>query len=202
MEYNTQQMRMPLPEYGRSIQNMVNYALTLETKEERQQCASTIIDVMSNMFPHLRDVPDFKHKLWDHLAIMSDFKLDIDYPYEIVRKDNLHTRPDSIPYPQSRIRYRYYGKTTERLVQKAVEIEDENERNQLVAMIASHMKKNYLTWNRDSVDDDTINDDLLELSEGRLKLNDDIVKLMNVRQPQYQNRHKSRNNQRRNNHKH
>ena len=89
MQYNTQQKRMPLPEYGRSIQNMVDHALTIENRSERQRCANTIINIMGNMFPHLRDIPDFKHKLWDHLAIMADFKLDIDYPYEVIRKDNL-----------------------------------------------------------------------------------------------------------------
>ena len=89
MQYNTQQKRMPLPEYGRSIQNMVDHALTIEDRSERQRCANTIINIMGNMFPHLRDIPDFKHKLWDHLAIMADFKLDIDYPYEVIRKDNL-----------------------------------------------------------------------------------------------------------------
>lgn len=93
---------MPLPEYGRSIQNMVDHALTIEDRAERQRCANTIINIMGSMFPHLRDVPDFKHKLWDHLAIMSDFNLDIDYPYEVIRKDNLNTRPEVIPYPSKR----------------------------------------------------------------------------------------------------
>ena len=99
MQYNTQQKRMPLPEYGRSIQNMVDHALTIEDRAERQRCANTIINIMGNMFPHLRDVPDFKHKLWDHLAIMANLQLDIDYPYEIIRKDNLNTKPESIPTP-------------------------------------------------------------------------------------------------------
>ena len=102
MQYNTQQKRMPLPEYGRSIQNMVDHALTIEDRAERQRCANTIINIMGNMFPHLRDVPDFKHKLWDHLAIMANFQLDIDYPYEIIRKDNLNTKPESIPYPSTK----------------------------------------------------------------------------------------------------
>lgn len=103
MRYNTQQKRMPLPEYGRSIQNMVDYALTIQDRAERQRCANTIINIMGSMYPHLRDVPDFKHKLWDHLAIMSGFELDIDYPYEIIRKDNLVTRPNRflIPMPVS-----------------------------------------------------------------------------------------------------
>ena len=109
MQYNTQQKRMPLPEYGRSIQNMVDYALTIQDRAERQRCANTIINIMGNMFPYLRDVPDFKHKLWDHLAIMSGFELDIDYPYEIIREDNLVTKPEPIPYSTTRMRYRHYG---------------------------------------------------------------------------------------------
>lgn len=202
MEYNTQQMRMPLPEYGRSIQNMVNYALTLESKEERQRCANTIIDVMGNMFPHLRDVPDFKHKLWDHLAIMSDFKLDIDYPYEIVKADSLKSHPDKVPYPQTRIRYRYYGKTIERMVDKAMEFEDGEEKYQLVGLIANHMRKNYLAWNRDSIDDDIVDIDLKELSNGKLSLNEEVLAIMNSRQNQYQNRYKGNRNNQRRNHKH
>ena len=99
MQYNTQQKRMPLPEYGRSIQNMVDHALTIEDRAERQRCANTIINIMGGMFPHLRDVPDFKHKLWDHLAIMSDFKLDIDYPFEVIPKNNLDAKPEPVPYP-------------------------------------------------------------------------------------------------------
>lgn len=200
MEYNTQKMRMPLPEYGRSIQNMVNHALTIDDKDERQRCASTIIDVMGNMFPHLRDVADFKHKLWDHLAIMSDFKLDIDYPYEIVRQENLHTPPATVEYPQSRIRYRHYGKTIEKLIDEASKFEEGDEKNHLVAMIATQMKKGYITWNRDSIDDDKINQDLIELSKGQLRLTDEVLKLMNSRNQQTQNRPRNnRNNQRRNN---
>ena len=152
MQYNTQQKRMPLPEYGRSIQNMVDYALTIQDRAERQRCANTIINIMGNMFPHLRDVPDFKHKLWDHLAIMSGFELDIDYPYEIIRKDNLVTRPDPIPYSTARMRYRHYGRTLEVLIKKAID--------------------------KDTVDDKKIAEDLYELSNGELQMTDDIVRLM------------------------
>ena len=197
MEYNTQKMRMPLPEYGRSVQNMVNHALTLKEKEERQHCANTIIDIMGNMFPHLRDVPDFQHKLWDHLAIMSDFNLDIDYPFEIVSKENLHTPPQSIPYPQTRIRYRHYGRTIEDLIKKAVEFEDGEEKDHLVALIANHMKKGFTTWNRDSIDDAKIDTDIRELSDGKLSLNEEVIKIMNTRVNQHQNRPR-RNNPRRN----
>lgn len=102
MQYNTQQKRMPLPEYGRSIQNMVDHALTIENRAERQRCANTIINIMGGMFPHLRDVPDFKHKLWDHLAIMSDFKLDIDYPSKSSARTSWTTNPNPSPTPTPR----------------------------------------------------------------------------------------------------
>ena len=178
MEYNTQQRKLPLPEYGRSIQNMVDHALTIEDRAERQRCASTIINIMGNMFPHLRDVPDFKHKLWDHLAIMSDFKLDIDYPYEIVKKDNLHTKPDSIPYPKTNIRYRHYGRTLEKLIKKATDFPEGEERKQLIQLIANHMKKSFMAWNKDVVDDKKIFDDIKDYSRGAIQLSDEDMKLM------------------------
>ncbi len=139
MQYNTQQKRMPLPEYGRSIQNMVDHALTIEDRAERQRCANTIINIMGNMFPHLRDVPDFKHKLWDHLAIMANFQLDIDYPYEIIRKDNLNTKPESIPYPSTKIRYRHYGRTLEVLIKKAIEFPEGEENTNHQPLITNFM---------------------------------------------------------------
>ena len=169
---------MPLPEYGRSIQNMVDYALTIQDRAERQRCANTIINIMGNMFPHLRDVPDFKHKLWDHLAIMSGFELDIDYPYEIIRKDNLVTRPDHIPLlhcPYALPSLRTYAGSTDK---KAIEFPEGNEKRNLIALICNHMKKDYLAWNKDTVDDKKIAEDLYELSNGELQMTDDIVRLM------------------------
>lgn len=194
---------MPLPEYGRSIQNMVDHALTIEDRAERQRCANTIINIMGSMFPHLRDVPDFKHKLWDHLAIMSDFKLDIDYPYEIIRKDNLDTKPDSIPYSNTKILYRHYGRTLEVLIKKAIEFPEGDERQNLIALICNHMKKDYLAWNKDTVDDRKIADDLAELSDGKLQLTENISRLMAERMAlNYRpkaNLNNNRNNNNRNN---
>lgn len=203
MQYNTQQKRMPLPEYGRSIQNMVDYAITIQDRAERQRCANTIISIMGGMFPHLRDVPDFKHKLWDHLAIMADFKLDIDYPFEVIRRDNLDTKPDPIPYPCKKIRYRHYGRTLEVLIKKACEMEEGDEKQNLVALICNHMKKDYMTWNKDTVDDRKIADDLYELSDGQLRMTDDIVRLMAKRidlfyRPRVNNINTNRNNNRNN----
>lgn len=199
MLYNTQQKKMPLPEYGRSIQNMVDYALTVEDRAERQRCANTIINIMGNMFPHLRDVPDFKHKLWDHLAIMSNFKLDIDYPYEIIHQDNLITKPEAINYQNARMRYRHYGRTLEILINKASEFPEGNEKQNLIALICNHMKKDYMAWNKDTVDDRKIAEDLNELSNGKLQMDESIVRLMSERLQQ-NNRPKANNtNNRRDN---
>ncbi len=194
---------MPLPEYGRSIQNMVNHALTIEDRAERQRCANTIINIMGGMFPHLRDVPDFKHKLWDHLAIMSDFKLDIDYPFEIIPKNDLDAKPDSVSYPCTKIRYRHYGRTLEMLIRKACEFPEGDEKQNLVALICNHMKKDYITWNKDTVDDRKIADDLYELSGGKLQMTDEILKLMAERVDLYYRPTKvnNQNNNNRNNKK-
>ena len=202
MQYNTQQKRMPLPEYGRSVQNMVDYAITIPDRAERQRCANTIVSIMGGMFPQLRDLPDFKHKLWDHLAIMSDFKLDIDYPFEIVRKEKLETKPDPISYPHTKIRYRHYGRTLEVLLKKACEMPDGDEKQNLVALICNHMKKNYITWNKDTVDDRKVAEDLYELSDGRLTLTDDLIRLMAERiERNYRPQNNNNNNNNNNNHK-
>ena len=177
MEYNTQRKRLPLPEYGRSVQNMVDHALTIEDREERQRCANTIINIMGGMFPHLRDVPDFKHKLWDHLAIMSDFKLDIDYPFEIVKKEDLVMKPEKIAYSNGAIRYRHYGRFLEELVKKAAQVEDEEERKALVKMLAVQMKKSLVNWNKDGMEDQKIVDDIREYSNGSIDLKVEDLRL-------------------------
>ena len=182
MKYNTQEEKLVLPEYGRNIQNMVNHCVTIQDRDERKRCADSIINVMGNMFPHLRDVNDFKHILWDHLAIMADFKLDIDYPYEIVKKENLYTRPPRIPYNNSRIRYRHYGKTLERMIQKATEYEPGPQKDQLVRLLATQMKKSFLTWNKETVDDRKIFKDLDELSGGKIILEEGVHKIVESRE--------------------
>lgn len=181
MKYNTQQRRLPLPEYGRSVQNMVDHALTIEDREERQRCANTIVNIMGGMFPHLRDVADFKHKLWDHLAIMADFKLDIDYPVDIVKKESLEIKPKRIPYSQHDIRVRHYGRFVQDMIKLAVDYPEGEERNQLLKMIANHMKKDYLNWNKDGVEDQKILDDLCELSGGKIRLSAEDLRLTEQR---------------------
>ncbi len=181
MNYNTTEKRLALPEYGRHIQNMVDYCITIEDRNERNKCANAIIGIMGNMFPHLRDVNDFKHILWDHLAIMSDFKLDVDYPYEIVKKENLYTRPPRLPYADLRIRYRHYGKILERMILKATEKENSPEKDVLVKTLANQMKKSFIIWNKDTVNDGKILGDLAELSDGLIVLNEENYKLIDNR---------------------
>ena len=177
MKYNTQEKRLAMPEYGRSIQNMVDYCVSIPDREERTHCANTIINIMGNMFPHLRDVNDFKHILWDHLAIMSDFALDIDYPYEVVKREDMYLKPRKIPYPQGPIAYKHYGKNLENMIRQATQYEDGEQKEYLIGLLANHMKKSFLTWNKEVVDDRKIFDDLEHLSKGVIVLDEDNHKL-------------------------
>ena len=171
MEYNTQQRKLPLTEYGRSVQNMVDYALTIEDRAERQRCANTIINIMGHMFPYLRDANDTNHKLWDHLAIMADFKLDIDYPVEVVKKESLEIKPERIPYSQHNVRFRHYGRFIQDSIRIAIDYPEGEERKRLLQLIANHMKMDYQNWNnKDGMEDQKILDDLCELSGGKIRL--------------------------------
>ena len=193
MQYTSELKRLVLPEYGRNVQQMVDHCMTIEDKAERTRCANTIINIMGNLFPHLRDIEDFKHKLWDHLAIMSDFKLNIDYPYEIIKKENLLTVPESVPYQASPIKYRHYGKIMEEMLKKAESMPDGPERSALVSMLANHMKKLFYQWNKDSVEDEKILIDLREYTHGVIDLDASTYHLRDVREPVVQQR-KSKNN--------
>ena len=174
MDYNTGRKKLVLPEYGRNIYKMVEYIGTIEDREERNTMAHAVIQIMGNMNPHLRDINDFKHKLWDHLAIMSDFTLDIDFPYEIPAKETFSSKPRIVEYSDREIKFKHYGKTIELFIERACNMEDDEVKDALVGVIANHMKKSYLTWNKDTVDDAVILKDLELLSKGRLKVGDDF----------------------------
>ncbi|MCB0408729.1 MAG: DUF4290 domain-containing protein [Flavobacteriales bacterium] len=171
-DYNTRRPAMVIPEYGRNIQKMVEHAITIENRDERNKVAQAIINVMGQLNPHLRDITDFKHKLWDHIFIISDFKLDVDSPYPIPDKESILKKPEKLDYPQSKIKFKHYGKNVEHIIEEAVNMEDGEAKNELIKIIANLMKKSYLTWNRESVDDDLIMSDLSSLSKGRLKVDD------------------------------
>ncbi len=180
MDYNSQRKKLPLPEYGRNIQNMVDYLFTIEDKEKRNRSAQTVIDVMGNLYPYLRDVAEFKHKLWDHLAIMSDFKLDIEYPYNPPTPDILTEKPNRVPYSDNNIRYKHYGFILESLIKKTVELEGE-EKEVLIELLANHMKKSYVAWNKDGVDDAKILQDLKELSKGKINIKTEDIQLVDAK---------------------
>ncbi len=177
LTYNTQLKRLILPEYGRNIHQMVGHCLSIEDREERTRCAYSIINSMAKLFPKIKEEENYQQKLWDHLAIMSDFRLDIDYPVETVRPENLHTRPEKVPYTAEHIRYRHYGKDVELMIDKAVSMEEGPERDELVILIANHMKKLLLGVNADGVDDAKIFKDLAEYSHGAIRLDPQTTRL-------------------------
>lgn len=170
LEYNSERPLMIIPEYGRHIQKLVDHCVALEDKEERNIMAKAIVDVMGNLQPHLRDVPDFKHKLWDQLFIMSSFGLDADSPFETPSKEELQEKPESLPYPKSASRYRYYGNNIQVMIDVALSWEEGEKREALVYTIANHMKKCYLNWNKDTVDDAVIFNHLFDLSDAKIDL--------------------------------
>ena len=172
LEYNTEREHLIIPEYGRHIQKMVNQAVAMEDREERNKCAKSIIAVMGNLNPHLRDVSDFQHKLWDQLFMISDFKLDVDAPYPKPSPEELSERPEPLAYPQNFPKYRFYGNNIKRMIDVAVKWEDGDKKDALVMTIANHMKKSFLSWNKDTVEDQVIFNHLFELSDGALNLKD------------------------------
>ena len=177
MKYNTQEKSLPMPEYGRAVQKMVDHAVTIEDRKERQRCADTIIAVMGNMYPQYRDMPDFKHKLWDHLAVMSEFKLDIDYPYEVAKPEELHPTPQRIEYPKGKILYRHYGRCVEEMLKKVCTMPENEERDELIRLIAAQMKKEYILWNKDNVEDNRIVEDIREYTNGAICLEEERLNL-------------------------
>ncbi len=170
LEYNTEREHLIIPEYGRHIQKMVNHALSIEDREERNKVARAIIGVMGNLQPHLRDVADFQHKLWDQLIIISKFELDVDTPQPVLTKEELYQRPEKLNYPQSFPKYRFYGNNITRMINVANSWEEGELKDALILTIANHMKKCFLNWNKDTVDDYLIYNHLYELSNGKIDL--------------------------------
>ncbi len=170
LEFNTERPHLIIPEYGRHLQKLIDQATILESKEERNKAAKYIIQVMGSLNPHLRDVPDFQHKLWDQIFIMSDFKLDVDSPYPIPTRDVINLKPDRLDYPQKNPKYRFYGNNIKYMIDVANSWEEGEMKSALVKVIANHMKKSYLSWNKDTVTDVVIFEHLYELSAGTLNL--------------------------------
>ncbi len=170
LEYNTEREHLIIPEYGRHLQKMVNQLKAIEDRDERNKVAKSIIAVMGNLQPHLRDVPDFQHKLWDQLFIVAKFELDVDSPYDTPSKEKLEERPEPLEYPQNHPKYRFYGNNIKRMIDVAVKWDKGDMREALEFTIANHMKKCFLNWNRDTVDDEVIFKHLYELSGGQINM--------------------------------
>jgi len=176
-DYNTQRKRMALPEYGRNVLKMIEHIKSIKDEEERNRAAKTIIQIMGNLNPNLRDVTDFKHKLWDHLMIIADFNLDIDAPYPAPDKQKLVAKPNKVPYHNGEIKYAHYGQIVQLLINAAAEMEEGEEKDYLTNLILNQMKKDYLTWNKGQVADDLIIRDMSDMSKGRLKAPENLKML-------------------------
>ncbi len=170
LEYNTERNNLNIPEYGRHIQKLVEHCKKLEPKEERNKMANAIVGVMGNLNPHLRDIADFQHKLWYQLFIIANFELDVDSPYPVPTPEDLAARPPRMPYPQKQPKYRFYGNNIQSMINVALSWEKGEKREALSFIIANHMKKSFLNWNKDVVDDSVIFKHLLELSNGEINL--------------------------------
>tara|TARA_B100000609_G_C17211567_1_gene434079 strand:- start:707 stop:1339 length:633 start_codon:yes stop_codon:yes gene_type:complete len=178
LEYNTEREDLIIPEYGRHIKKMIDHVSSLKSKDERNKLSNAIISVMGNLQPHLRDVPDFQHKLWDQLFIMSDFKLDADSPFEKPSKDILDSKPLPLEYPQSFPKYRFYGNNIKIMIDEAVKWDNSDKKDALIFTIANHMKKCFLNWNKDNVDDQVIFEHLYELSDSKIDIKNSNIELL------------------------
>lgn len=197
LEYNTERSALIIPEYGRHVQKMIQKAISIEDRTQRNNTAQSIIAVMGNLFPHLRDVPDFQHKLWDQLFIMSEFKLDVDSPFEKPTPEIVTKRPDRLNYPQSHPKYRFYGNNIKKMIDVCVSWEDSELKEKLKFSIANHMKKSYLAWNKETVDDEVVFVHLYELSDGKIdlaKTKNDLAQTKEFVKPRQNFSHKSHTN--------
>ncbi|RXP45037.1 DUF4290 domain-containing protein [Lutibacter sp. HS1-25] len=204
LEYNCERPHLIIPEYGRHIQKLVDHCIALENIEERNTMAKAIVDVMGNLQPHLRDVPDFKHKLWDQLFIMSDFKLEVDSPYEKPERAELEAKPEALAYPKSASKYRFYGNNIQTMIDVALTWEEGEAREALYFAIANHMKKCYLNWNKDTVDDAVIFEHLKELSHNKINLvnrDEALSEIKDFNRKRKPSNNKGRNDQKKKNYK-
>ncbi len=207
MQYNTKRDGLIMPEYGRHVQSLVDYAKTIVDDKERQDVVEQIIILMEIINPNSKNVGDYDHKLWDHLFIISDFELKCKSPYPVPSREDVYKHPEKFPYPNQKIKYRHYGKNVESMIDKAVEMENEEKQEAYTEVIASFMKRTYANYTNDGVNDDIIKEDLVRMSEGELSLDDDqrivVKRAKNSRSKSPRNKRSNsgkyrRNNQRKN----
>jgi hypothetical protein len=193
MEYNTTRSKMLMPEYGRNVQRMVEYLMTLEDRAQRRKNAEAIIELMGTLNPNLKQIEDYKHKLWDHLVQMTDFKLDVDAPYPPPTPEQLYKKPDPIPYPQTSIENRHFGKNLDALIEKALKETDPEKKQGFTQIIGYYMKLAYTNWHKEPVHDDMIRTELAAMTKGQLMYEQGGYRVYfdtrsNFKQQQQQNR--------------
>jgi len=186
LEYNSSRNKLVISEYGRHIQKLVEHAMTIKDRKERQKFATGIINIMGELNPHLRDVVDFKHKLWDHLFVISNFQLDVDSPYEKPVIENFYEKPQALNYPNNDIKYNHYGKVIELMIKEAIELKDQELKKLLIIAIANQMKKSFINWNSETVEDKVIINDLSRLSKNKLEIPEgtELVKYVSLNNKQ------------------
>ena len=195
VSYNSSRPDLAIPEYGRNIHRMIDYAKSVADKEERNKVAAAIISVMGQLFPYLRDIEDYNHKLWDHLHIMANHELDVDSPYPAPNQDTLKEKPNPVAYPQKDMKFGHYGKILEDLIAKASAFDEGDEKQTLALIIGNLMKKHYLTWNRSSVEDSLIKNQLKQMSGGKISLSQEVeliptAEILKGIKPQHHNKNK------------
>ena len=198
MEYNTNRTKLLMPEYGRNIQQMVEYCKSLPSKEERNEVAKTIVEFMGQRNPHLRDEENYKHKLWDHLYILADYDLDVDAPYPFPTREELDQKPNRMDYPSFENEYKFYGKSILQLIDRAIELEEGEEKEALIQVIANNMKKSYNVYNKEHVQDEVIFRHLRELSQDKLDLTG--IETLDKSKIYHSSRNKRNNHKKRNHH--
>ena len=198
MEYNTNRTKLLMPEYGRNIQQMVEYCKSILSKEERNEVAKTIVEFMGQRNPHLRDEENYKHKLWDHLYILADYDLDVDAPYPFPTREELDQKPNRMDYPSFDNEYKFYGKSILQLIDKAIELEEGEEKEALIQVIANNMKKSYNVYNKEHVQDEVIFRHLKELSQDKLDLTG--IETLDKSKIYHPSRNKRNNHKKRNHH--
>ncbi len=198
-DYNTQRRKLRLPEYGRHIQKMIQYVKSIDDREKRNEQIRAVVSVMGNLNPHLRDIQDFRHKLWDHVYLIADFDIDIDSPYPVPTPATFEEKPQRIPYPNSPVSIMHYGRNIENMWSAIADLPAGDEKDTMIAAMAYYMKKQYVTWNKETVGDDIIVKDIEALSKGRVKV-DSQLKLPAITpdnrmfQPSYQNTNSGKSN--------
>ena len=193
LDYNTKREKLILPEFGREIQKMVDYAVALPDRSERQHCAESIVSIMENMFPQMRDAADYQQKLWDNIAIMSDFKLDIDYPYDVTNAKKISTKPEPMNYHLSNINVRHYGKLMFELFDKLKDMPDGPERDELIRITANQMKRDLTQWSHGSMDNEKVASDLARFTDGKVQLDLDSFEFDAIKEKNNSDNRKKRN---------